>query len=265
MSQMSTLQLVLIDIGNTRTSIGTAIDGTVSAVSTVPNEQLADLTSTVIAKRNSLNADAPRPVLIASVNEPLAAQLGSALGDQFAEEVYVVGQDLPIPINCDLAPETVTGVDRLLNALAAWDVQKQACIIVDAGSAVTVDFVDGEGTFHGGAIAPGAALQLRSLHEQTDALPELTFCGPGDDAFGRSTADAMQLGVTCSIKGLVHVLVERYASHYQAFPPVIVTGGDAEVIFRNDDFVDRIVPDLTLLGMSIAARRALKASDGEPA
>ena len=72
-----------------------------------------------------------------------------------------------------LDPETITGVDRLLNAAAAYATLKQACVVVDAGTAVTVDFVDGHGTFHGGAIAPGARLQIDALHRGTDALPDV--------------------------------------------------------------------------------------------
>ena len=79
--------------------------------------------------------------------------------------MYRVGDDLPIPIQVDLAPETITGSDRLLNAVAAFDVLQQACVVVDAGTAVTVDFIDGKGTFHGGAIAPGARMQLAALHK----------------------------------------------------------------------------------------------------
>jgi type III pantothenate kinase len=165
-----------------------------------------------------------------------------------------------------LDPETITGMDRLLNALAAYRRLRQACVVVDAGTAVTIDFVDGEGTFHGGAIAPGARMQLRSLHRQTAALPEIEFRKPDDETFGRSTAEAMLRGVYHGIRGAVWRLVERYADRYGAYPHVIATGGDAEVLFADDELVDRIVPELTLHGIAACVEHALAArpdEDGE--
>ena len=135
--------------------------------------------------------------------------------------------------------------------------------MVDAGTALTVDFVDGEGTFHGGAIAPGAAMQLRALHEQTETLPELRFSAPDDNAFGRSTGQAMLNGVFHGIRGAVQRFVERYSEHYGAFPQVIATGGDAEALFAGEDLVDHIVPDLTILGIAAAARHALTGGEVE--
>ena len=94
--------------------------------------------------------------------------------------------------------------------------------------------MDGQGTFHGGAIAPGARMQLRALHEGTAALPEVALAAPDDDAFGRSTSQAMLHGVYHGVRGLVWKLVERYAEAYGAFPQVVATGGDAELLFRGD-------------------------------
>ncbi len=253
------MQLVAIDIGNTRTHLAAITGMEVSSVVSVSNDDLGAMTEAILAARGSLDDTSPRPVVMASVNDSLAAQLASALADQLGEEVYHVGDDLPVPIQVDLAPETMTGTDRLLNACAAFDVLKQACIVVDAGTAVTIDFVDGEGTFHGGAIAPGGDMQLRAMHTWTDALPEIELTTPDDDAFGRSTSQAMLRGVVHGVQGLVRSLVERYAVAYGAFPTVVATGGDAELLFRGDELVDRIVPDLTLLGIAVAARHAMSA------
>ncbi len=262
-SGMADLQLIAIDVGNSRTRVA-AVQGTsVSDPISLSNGDLGAVTQAVLSQRESLPEANPRPIVMASVNDGFADQLASALADQLSEEVYRVGGDLPIPVQCDLAPETITGVDRLLNAAAAFDVLKQACIVVDAGTAVTVDFVDGEGIFHGGAIAPGGRMQLRSLHEYTEALPDLEFTVPEAEAFGRSTAQAMLKGVHFGIQGLVRILAEHYADHYGAYPTVVATGGDAETLFRGDELIDRIVPDLTLQGIAVAARHAMAATSGD--
>jgi type III pantothenate kinase len=274
---MSGLQkLIAVNVGNTRTQIG-FFDGS----DLLQSDRLAnsDLPAVVehITKwwkgssepspssspaSQGTSAENHPPVLVASVNDAVADRLISALEDQLGSEVYRIGEDVPVPIGQQLDPETLTGVDRLLNAAAAFDRVKQACVIVDAGTAVTVDFVDGEGTFHGGAIAPGATMQLHAMHEHTAALPDLAFRAPdANEAFGRNTAQAMYQGVFHGIRGMVQRLVEQYAQHYGAFPLVIATGGDAAVLFEHDELIDRIVPELTLMGIAAAARHAL-AEDG---
>ena len=205
---------------------------------------------------------------IASVNDPIAAKIISAAQDQHRLAVDRIGADIPLPLTVSLDPETITGVDRLLNAVAAWHTLQQACVIIDAGTAVTVDFIDGEGVFHGGAIAPGARMQLDALSRQTAQLPEIAFAAPDErDAFGRSTAQAMLSGVYHGIRGMVARLIERYAEAYGAYPTVIATGGDAPLLFENDPLIDRIVPDLTLLGMGAAVHAAMEepAADDEDA
>jgi type III pantothenate kinase len=250
--------ILAVSVGNTRVQIGRFEDGELTETVRLPNDDLP----TIIDRIQTVWAafdDAAHPTLVvASVNDAVARPLRSALTDQLSTTPYQIGEDLPAPIGRQLDPETITGVDRLLNAAAAFHSLKQACIIVDAGTAVTVDFVDGEGTFHGGAIAPGAQMQLDALHAYTDALPELLFAAPDpNEIFGRSTAQAMLRGVYDGIRGMVWRLVEQYALQYGAYPIVVATGGDAEILFSNDELIDRIVPDLTLHGIAVAARHAM--------
>jgi type III pantothenate kinase len=232
---------------------GPVVNHIVGAWRDLAGKQRQDEGDVVIGRK----PEADVAIVLASVNDPVASTIARAIEEQITEEVYRVGDDLDAPIGRQLDPETMVGVDRLLNAAAAFDILKQACVVVDAGTAVTVDFVDGQGTFHGGAIAPGAALQLKSLHEQTSALPELPFRSPDAEPFGRNTAQAMYQGVFHGIRGMVHRLVERYAEAYGAYPMVVATGGDAQTLFGDEPLVDRIVPDLTLIGIEVAAKHAL--------
>ncbi|MCH2133777.1 MAG: type III pantothenate kinase [Phycisphaerales bacterium] len=249
--------LIVLSVGNTRTQIATVEEGTCGAAACFDNADLAGAVSRVVDLWGRKKPEMTGSILMADVNDPVATRLASAITGQLSEEVYRIGHDVPIPLMVRLDPETITGKDRLLNALAAWESVRQACIIVDAGTAVTVDFVDGEGTFHGGAIAPGATMQLKALHEMTDALPEVEFRRPQQGAFGKSTAEAMLMGVFAGIRGMVWRLVEQYAAEYGAFPMVIATGGDAETIFGEDELIDRIVVNLTLIGIAACARNAL--------
>ena len=255
--------LIVISVGNTRTQIASVQGDACGAPTSVDNSDLAGAVSRVVELWGQRAEGATGSILMADVNQPMATRLASAITGQLSEEVYRIGEDVPIPMMVQLDPETLTGMDRLLNALAAWESVRQACIVVDAGTAVTVDFIDGEGTFHGGAIAPGANLQLKALHDHTDALPDIEFRKPQEGAFGKSTSEAMVLGVYAGIRGMVWRLVEQYAGEYGAYPMVIATGGDAEALFGDDELIDRIVPNLTLIGIAACARHALAGDASE--
>lgn len=249
--------MIALNIGNSRTQIGRFEQGKLAASERWDNDELPRLIERIVELWREMD-DQNAAIVLATVNDELAQRITSGIEDQLSVEVYAVGEDMPIPIGRQLDPETLTGADRLLNAAAAYDVLGQACVIVDAGTAVTVDFVDGKGTFHGGAIAPGARMQLRAMHEHTSALPELDFRAPENEAFGRNTAEAMLQGVTQGIRGLVRYLVEQYAEAFGAYPTVIVTGGDAETLFGKDELIDRIVPELTLLGIAACVKHAMR-------
>ncbi len=259
---MSELNIIAINVGNSRTQVGQFAGMELRGDEHLDNDNVPAIVQHVVERWEQ--TDDPKTLLMASVNDTVAKPLDAALNDQLSIEIYHVGDDVPVPIGLCLDPETITGVDRLLNAAAAWDRTREACIVVDAGTALTIDFVDGDGTFHGGAIAPGAALQLQSLHDRTASLPELQLSAPDDDdPFGRSTGQAMIKGVFHGIRGAVQRLVEQYAEHYGAFPKIIATGGDAETLFKGDGLIDTIVPDLTLRGIAATARHALAADEGD--
>lgn len=255
---MTTLSnLIAINVGNSRTHLGRFTDGELQEAVHFKCDDLTPILQKIVEWWKEIAEIPHASIVLASVNESESTRLVSAVKDQLSVDVYRVGDDLPVPIGRQLDPETITGIDRLLNASAAYDLIKQACVVVDVGTAITIDFIDGEGTFHGGAIAPGARLQLQSLHENTSALPDIEFAAPNGEAFGRSTSQAMLQGVFHGIRGMVWKLIERYAEEYGAFPTVIATGGDADLIFKDDELIDRIVPDLTLMGIYVTAKITL--------
>jgi type III pantothenate kinase len=262
MPDTSTMELIAISVGNTRTRVGLFRGDTLEHSSAIPNTDLSEI-SRVVLGAGIRNERAP--VIIASVNEPITNQLANDLAapvQRRGGEIYRFGRDLAIPVQTALSDDSTVGQDRLLNALGAYSRAAQACIVIDAGTAITVDFVDGEGTFHGGAIAPGLALMLTALHEHTAALPQLKFEPPPTQfPFGKNTRDAMLHGVQAAARGMVHLLIERYAEFYEAYPQIIATGGDARTLFENDELVEHLVPDLTLLGIQAACLRVLSEDD----
>ncbi|MEC9374228.1 MAG: type III pantothenate kinase [Planctomycetota bacterium] len=258
--------ILAVSVGNTRTNFG-VFDGTEarfvrSMANASPEAMVAELASAAA----ELNDDeATRgAIVIATVNRKLSEDLLSRLESKVNIDLFRIGTDVPIPMATALASDAGTGQDRLLAALAAFETAKQACVVVDAGTAVTVDFVDGVGVFQGGAIGPGARMMLRSLHEGTAQLPQVDLVQPPSGvAFGRNTSEAMLMSVFYGIRGMVRMLVERYAEEYGAYPQVIATGGDARLLFGEDEFVEHIVEDLVLRGIAIACDAALRGGEAE--
>ena len=248
----SQVSIVGLCVGNTRTRVAWVAGAEIHDPQSIDN---ADAAAIVAAAKQLKDRNAGRAFVIASVNKPMSEKLETALTGE--GDVYIVGRDLEIPMKHTLEDASTIGQDRLLDALGAYAKLKEACVVVDAGTAITIDFVDGEGTFHGGVIAPGLRMMLKVMHQQTSALPELAYEVPKPErgVFGKDTTHAMRLGVTNALIGLVRFTVETYAEHYQAFPPVIATGGDAAVL-DGDPIVDRIVTDLQMLGLAEVCRQA---------
>lgn len=248
--------ILAISIGNTRTQAGLVVDGKTVADERIDNADPATVGGAIAKLVAHDEAGDDTLTFVASVNDALTDSIAAAAAEATGHAAVIVERDVPVPIGRQLDPEAIVGVDRLLNAAGAYDTIKAACIVVDAGTAVTVDFIDGEGTFHGGAILPGAQLMLRALHEHTSALPEVAFAKP-DEAIGHNTTQAMLDGVFHGVRGAVRELVEKYAELYRGYPQIIATGGDAHTLFDDYDLIENIVDDLTLRGLAVTHRAAM--------
>ena len=247
------LDVLGISVGNTRTRIGAFVRGDLQECATFRNERLDALGEALEHAYAPIRDRRGATVLMSSVNDPAAEAVERLLTQRLGVEVKRVERDVPIPIGRQLDPDTIAGEDRLLNAAAAYDILKQACVVVDAGTAITVDFIDGAGTFHGGAIAAGAQLQLDALSERTCLLPHIDLQKPGE-AIGHNTVEAMQSGVYYGLRGMVRELVEQFAEQVGSFPLVVVTGGDGNLLFRDYELIDRVVPNLTMMGLYTTLR-----------
>ena len=251
------IDFLAINVGNTHVQVGTFVQQRLNTSTSVPCQAASELQRALTEAHQSLPPATSTCAVLGSVNAAVAGHVVDLLDKQLKLPVYQVEKDMPIPIGRHLDPEALVGDDRLLNAAAAYDVLKQSCVVVDAGTAVTVDYVDGAGTFHGGAIAPGAQLMLDCLHDRTAHLPKVPLARP-QEALGHNTIEAMRSGVYYGVRGLVRELAEHYAEQAGAYPIVVATGGDAELLFHGFDLIERIVPELTLIGLAVTLRTAME-------
>ena len=260
----SDFKLLAISVGNTRTSFGVFSGDRLDHAASEDNQRFDELLAAILADARSIEDAETRAVVCATVNPAFSDSLIAALEKELDAPVRAMVDDLPIAIEHSLGPDHTTGQDRLLVALGAFDGLKQACVVIDAGTAITVDVVDGTGVFHGGAIAPGTQLMLDALAERTAALPVLEATPPAaGDPYGKTTPDAMRTGVYAAARGLVRVMLDEYAESYGAYPSVIATGGGAASLFDGEPLVDRIVPHLVLSGIAVSVREVLRCDDDD--
>ena len=248
--------MIAIAVGNTRTRVGIMSGTECLKAQSVLSEDADAILAEVQSLWKEYGDGQSDPVLVVStVSQERADAITSVLKSHNIGSVYRFGRDLPIPIRHTLTPsgEKTVGQDRLLCAIGAFRVVNQACIVVDLGTAITVDFVDGEGVFHGGAILPGIGMMFDALHEKTAHLPKLKYekPDPSDLSPAKQTDLAMQLGVNSCVHGSIRWLAERYAEFYEGYPQIIVTGGDMGVL-EGDELIEAFVPDLQLHGIRAA-------------
>jgi type III pantothenate kinase len=156
-------------------------------------------------------------------------------------------------------PEEV-GHDRIANALTAQAYFSLPAIIIDLGTAITLDVVSEKG-YEGGIIAPGFELMTRYLNEQTALLPELDneALGSVKGSFGKSTIQAMQLGVSVGFSGMVDALLQHVLNTMKEKsgnkPVVLSTGGSIANLTQDWVGKTQFVDHLTLIGLAVAYER----------
>ncbi len=258
---MPTLPLIAVDIGNAQIKLGLFAAGCAAGLP----EPLRTL---------SLGGDVPdferiEPWLadtgreltwwIASVNRPAATRLIDWLrtGRPGDRVVLLACDDLPLAVRVE-RPDRV-GIDRLVDAVAVNRAREagRPAIVVDVGSAITVDLVSAAGEFLGGAILPGIEMSARALYQFTDLLPlvptsDLSSPPP---ALGDSTVVAMQSGLFWGTVGAVRELIEQLGKAAGGEPQVFLTGGAGRAVADLLGGRTHYAPNLTLAGIALVAMK----------
>ena len=246
------INLLTMSVGNSRLALGTFVEGELQHVARVPHARRADWPAVF---QQAWMPIAKRPgaaVAAASVNPPLVEAIEHAAQQATGvERVEWVGREIDLPVKVRTKHPEETGIDRILNIAAAYEQMGKGCVVVDAGTAITIDCCNDDGEFLGGAIAPGVAVQLDALHERTARLPRVNFAAPAG-SFGDTTEQAILHGVFHGIRGMVKELAERYATALGAWPEIIATGGDSPALFADWELIHAVSPDLTLYGIALA-------------
>jgi type III pantothenate kinase len=142
------------------------------------------------------------------------------------------------------------GADRIVNAVAAFERFKSGCIIVDFGTATTLDVVTAKGEYLGGAIFPGILISADALYHAAAKLPRIDISRPRS-AIGKNTVHSMQAGMVFGYAGMVDALVERIRAEVDFPTHVLATGGLAPLIAKESKTIELTDEMLTLEGLKI--------------
>ena len=230
---MQSTKIFVLDGGNTHIKLGTFVDHEL-------------IQTNRFQKRASLESylSTGDIVVISNVGE---RQLQQDLID-IGCHVYTVSNMHTLPIaNAYNTPSTL-GIDRLCNIVAVHQNHpNRNSLVIDAGTCMKFDFIDGLGTYHGGSISPGISLRYQSLHEHTSQLPLLTPTAAWE-LLGTSSEGSIHSGVMGSVKAEINWRIEEFNNRYEDLI-IYLTGGDLHYFDlgqKNDIFVDE---NLTLKGI----------------
>lgn len=248
-------KLLAVDIGNNGIKIGLfeEVDETVR-----PTPSRILRLPTTSSAFDELRGWLPAESLdwhVATVHRAAERKLAAWAAAERTADRYrlLTNADLPVVARVDY-PERV-GSDRLLAAIAVNHLRdpNRPAIIIDAGSAITVDLVASDGAFEGGVILPGFQMVAKALARETDQLPQVG--GSLDEVpvvVGKSTEAAIHSGLYWGNVGAVRELIFRMVAELAVQPQVFVAGGDAAKLAKHIDPQAQVVPELVFLGIAIA-------------
>lgn len=253
--------LLVVDVGNTNVTTGLVRNGTLVATRRAATHSRATADELEVQLDGLLRLDDASfadisAIACASVVPGLTAALETIAGRRDRSLLIASAGTVPLAIRVDRPGEV--GPDRLVNALAAARLYGAPAVVVDFGTATTLDCVAPDGAYVGGAIAPGLELGLEALAARTAKLPRIELRTP-ERAIGRDTVSAMQAGTIIGYQALAAGLLARVRQELADSSGVapgavraILTGGlSAAPWARGLDGIDEIDPDLTLKGLAI--------------
>jgi type III pantothenate kinase len=252
--------LLVMDVGNTNTVLG-VYDGARLLVSwrlTSRREQTSDeygvFTQTLL-KTRGIEPAAVTAVALSTVVPPVHQILEEMCVKYFGIHPFVVepGVNVAMPILLENPREV--GPDRIVNAVAAVALYGVPLIIVDFGTATTLDCISPRGEFLGGAIAPGITTAAEALFAKAARLFRVELVFP-QEVIGRSTVAAIQSGLLYGYAGLVDGMVDRMRAEMAGDPVVVATGGLAGLIHKAARTIQHVNVDLTLEGLRLIYEHA---------
>ncbi len=247
--------LLAIDIGNTQLVLGIFKGDQLVHSWRVVTRRNQTFDEYAVLFRNlfeleGISSEDIEGMVISSVVPPLNKTFESLAKQYFSLDplfIEATRQNLvPIPT---YKPPADVGADRIVNAMAAFDLIGGPSIVVDFGTATTFDAISGKGEYLGGVIAPGISISAEALFSRASKLPRIEIRKPSK-VIGDSTVGSMQSGLYFGYVGLVEGILGKMKGELGE-AQVLATGGLASLVAAATDAIDRVEEDLTLFGLRL--------------
>ena len=251
--------LLVIDVGNTNTSLGVYRGEeliahwrlTTNPARTVDEYGVHARNLFELAQVDFKTIDA---IAIASVVPPLNYTVKRMAEVYFHLTPLFIDETTDTGLRILYEPASDVGSDRIVDAVAAIRKYGSPCIVVDFGTATTFNAINSKGEYMGGAITPGIMISSEALFSRTAKLPRVDIKRPSR-VIGSSTVTAMQSGLYYGYVGLVDGVLGKMIEEIGAPPRVIATGGLAPLIATGSKFIELVDETLTLEGLRLVYER----------
>jgi type III pantothenate kinase len=251
--------LLVVDVGNTQTHFGTYRDGELvehwrfTTVRDSTADELGAVLRNLLELRGIGLADLDASIVSSTVPQ-LRPEWEAMAARYLDHRMLAVGPGIKTGMALRYDNPREIGPDRLVNAVAAYERVKGACVVVDFGTAVTFDPVSADGEYLGGIIMPGVEISMEALTNRAAALPKIELGAPRS-LIGKTTVDAIRSGVIYGFAAQVDGILRRLRAELGAELEAIATGGLAEHIVPHTEEIDDTDDLLTLTGLRLLHER----------
>jgi type III pantothenate kinase len=252
--------LLVIDVGNTNTSLGVYRDAELLAHWRLTTNPSRTIDEYGVHARNlfelaHMDFKDIEAIAVASVVPPLNYTVRRMAEVYFHLTPVFIDHTTDTGLKILYEPASDVGADRIVDAVAAIARHGSPCIVVDFGTATTFNVINAAGEYVGGLITPGIMISSEALFTRTAKLPRVDFKRP-QTVIGSSTVAAMQSGLYYGYASLVDGVLERVIDEMGTKPHIIATGGLAPLIATGSKYIEKVEDTLTLEGLRLVYERA---------
>lgn len=248
--------LLVIDVGNTNITLGVFEENDLKASfrMTTQAARTSDeygLMLCDLLRSRKIEVEEIDSVIVASVVPKLMWSLTSGIIKYIKQTPLIVGAGTKTGIKIAAVNPREIGADRVVDAVAAYEIYGGPVLVIDFGTAITYDLITADGSFIAGVTSPGLRIAANALWNETAKLPEIEIAMP-DTILAKETVTSMQAGLVFGCIGQTEYIVKRMLAESGIKNcKVVATGGLGKIIADATDIIDIYDPNLTLKGLKI--------------